>query len=335
MDQGEIYEIIGSELSGNADKDQKELLKSWLEESESNVKAYHMLRETWKSTKIKVNHPDEDGQFEKVLNKINVSTKPKTFISRHFIKIAASISIILASAWFLAYNQSDITELEASVLTIEKSNPSGQKSNFALPDGTKVWLNAESKLRYSADYGKKHRQVELTGEAFFDVKKDASKEFVVKSENFTTTALGTSFNVKAFPNEGNINVSLVEGKVRVDQYRLDSAMDISSKTYLRPGEQILYDKNKNSLKKDGFNALETTLWKEGILYFDDTPFKDIVVTLERWYGVECNVENAPEKGVLFSGVFENESLKNVLDAMSYSEKFIHSIDGKSITIEFK
>ncbi|MEQ6122461.1 FecR domain-containing protein [Reichenbachiella sp. MALMAid0571] len=335
MDQSEIYEIIGFELSGNADKHQKEVLKSWMEESESNVKAYNVLRETWESTNINLNHPNEDIQFKKVLYKINASVRPKTFVSRHFIKIAASISIILVSVWFLVYNQSEVKQLEASVSGIEKSNPAGQKSNFLLPDGTKVWLNAESKLRYSTDYGKKDRQVELVGEAFFDVKKDASKEFVVKSENFTTTALGTSFNVQAFPNEGYINVSLVEGKVRVDQYRADSAVDISSKTYLRPGEQIIYDKSKNSLKKGDFNALETTLWKDGILYFDDTPFGDIVVALERWYGVKCSVKNAPEKEVLFSGVFENENLNNVLDAMSYSEKFAHKIDGKSVIIEFK
>lgn len=335
MVEGEIYEIIGAELSGNADEYKREVLKSWLEESQANVQSYQLLKESWQNTEIDLKHPHEEMQFDNVLTKIKDTSRRKPFIARHFLKVAASISILLVSAWFVINNEKEVVPTVVSEVFYNKTNMAGQKSSFNLPDGTKVWLNAESSLKYSSKYGIKDRKVELLGEAFFDVKKDKTKEFIVTSENFKTTALGTSFNVCAFPGEDHLKVALVTGKVRIDQYRKDGTQDISSNTFLRPGEQMNYSKNKNSLNKGKFSSMKTVKWKDGVLYFEDTCFNDIIKTLERWYGVNFSIVNPPAADeVLFSGEFKDETLRNVLKALSYSRKFSHDIDGKSIIIQF-
>lgn len=336
MDQEKIYDIIGSELSGHSTKIDKELLQSWLEESPTNVKTYQMLKESWENTRIEVGYPEEDAQFDKVLHKINNRGRvQKSFIAAHFLKIAASVSILMVSAWFVFQGNEASKEVADTPAIIEKSNPAGQKSSFNLPDGTKVWLNAESSLTYTGDYGKSDRKVALEGEAFFDVKKDSARQFVVVSGNFTTTALGTSFNVRDYPNENQLQVALVTGKVRIDQFITGSLSEIATKTYLRPGEQITYSQESNIYKKENFDSKRIASWKDGTLYFEDDCFNDIVKNLERWYGVQIYVNNPPQNGqLLFSGEFNNETLTNVLNAMSYSNKFEYSLDEKNIKIKF-
>ncbi len=296
MSREEVYELIGLQLAGEASRDQKDMLKAWLEESPDNVVAYQQLKRTWQNTRVEVNHPFEDRQFDRVMSTIRrAEEKTPAPASRIWLKIAAAIAIIVTSVWVVMQKEEEIPLRVKEVSFITKFNPTGQKTSFILPDGSKVWLNSASTVTYASDFGQEHRELTLSGQAFFDVKKDPERAFVVSSGNMKTTALGTSFGVQAFPDANRINVALVSGKVRVDEYRHDSLNVISSQTYLWPGEQVTYYKSDQTLEKGAFEHKEAIAWKDGTLYFEDTDLLDAFKTLERWYGVRIHVNNPPVK----------------------------------------
>lgn len=337
MSKEEIYQIIGEVLSGTSDPHKKELLNSWIEESQENFQIYNLLKESWESTRIETRHPHEEDHLQSVLLKIESESKPKWIGNGFFLKVAASFGVIAVCSWLYLSDVSGLfpqmTKEEKTI--IQKSNIAGQKSSFKLPDGTRVWLNSESTLAYDSDYGVSKREVRLSGEAYFEVKKDSKRAFVVISGNLKTIALGTAFNIQAFPEEDNLSVSLIEGRVRVDQYQSADHENVSSNIFLEPGEQISYNKGNNSFEKSEFDVVRANVWKEGTLSFDDEGFLDIMKRLERWYGVQIEVIDLPKREqIRFSGEFHKENLENVLLAMSYSKKFTYKINGRIITIQF-
>lgn len=210
---------------------------------------------------------------------------------------------------------------------IEKQNPRGQKSSFLLPDGTKVFLNSESTITYLDGFEGEQRKIQLSGEAFFEVVRDEQKPFVVETKNLTTTALGTSFNVDAYPNETE-EVVLVSGKVKVNK-----GADLNLAKILLPGEMAAYE--NGTINK--YHEVDPNLfaWKDGVIVFQQTAFNQGIKDLERWFGVEIEIKNMPKgKDLKFTGTFKNQSLSNVLQSMSFSMRFDFKITGKEVLITF-
>ena len=327
MEDENIYSIIGLVLSGTASEHEKELLESWLEESPGNIHTYRALERAWESSKVELSYSNEEEQYQKVISVIRSSKKPRGSRAKNMLGIAATVCLFFVFGWILfkvqqATNEVNTVETKPYVV---KSTPPGSKLKFKLPDGTQVWLNSGSLLKYSPGYGATERQVELIGEAYFDVVEDPSRAFIVSSANFQTTALGTAFNVRAFPGK-QLDISLVEGKVRVDQFFQDSVEEPVSQVLLLPGEQISWHKERNVLEKKAFDPMKVVAWKDNILYFEDTDFHDVIDQLTNWYGVKFTVINPPVKNTtLFSGKFRNKSLEHVLEAMSFSKKISYEI----------
>lgn len=251
-----------------------------------------------------------------------------------FMKVAASIILIVGVSYFF-FNQLELdTDFKELAVHVEKSNARGERSTFRLPDGTIVKLNSDSKLTFAEDFDDKSRQVYLEGEAFFDVVKDANRPFMVHSSGVVTTALGTSFNVKAFDYKGGeekIEVSLVTGKVSVR--KTEGNVDM----ILVPGEQALID--GASSKKRAFEDAEVLAWKDGVIHFRDTGFADIIVELERWYDVDFEVEGLGQSAgerLKGTGKFntQKQSLTTVLEVLSYSMNFKYEMNKKRVVIKF-
>ena len=332
MENENIHNIIGLVLSGTASEHEKELLKSWLEESPGNILTYRALEQAWKSTKMELSYSHEEEQCQKVISRIQSPKRSRWERSRrgsakNMLRIAAAASILFVFAWILftvQHGTNEVKTIEAKPPVV-KSAPAGSKLHFHLPDGTKVWLNSESVLKYSGSYGTTDRQVALIGEAYFDVVEDRSRAFIVSSANFRTIALGTAFNVCAFPGK-ELNISLVEGKVKVAQYGQGPAEEPISQVLLLPGEQISWHEERNVLEKRAFNPMKVVAWKDNILHFEDTDFHDVIDQMTSWYGVKFTVINPPAKNkTLFSGTFRNKSLEHVLEAMSFSRKISYDI----------
>ncbi|XOV91627.1 MAG: FecR family protein [Bacteroidota bacterium] len=208
----------------------------------------------------------------------------------------------------------------------------GQKASFYLPDGSYVILNAGSSLHYSVCNECSARELTLKGEAFFDVKRDPDHPFIVKTEKISATVLGTSFNVKAYPEEDLTEVALVTGKVSVTN-------QFSEPQLLLPNQMATYSHvQKNTLVSD-FDQTLITGWKDKILVFEDVSFSDLIMTLSRWYGVEFIISESVKNNKKlidrkdYKGKYSNKSLETVLEAISFSYDFEYKINGKKVLIK--
>ncbi|MCH6200055.1 DUF4974 domain-containing protein [Aquiflexum sp. LQ15W] len=247
--------------------------------------------------------------------------------------IAATLVLLLSASYVFYFdslsNDSVDTIAAIEVKTIERLTPRGNKKIISLPDGSTVVLNADSKLTYDSDFTQ-NRTINLEGEGFFDVVRDEEYPFKVITNNITTTALGTSFNIKAYDGNPSIQVTLATGKVRVENSLDKNLLEI------QPGEAVYFSEEDNSLEKQNVDVSNVLSWKDGILHFEKTPFNLIIEDLERWYGVEFKVigsKKIPEYKC--SGTFKpHEYLSNVLNVLSYSVDFDYTIDGDEVILEF-
>lgn len=178
-------------------------------------------------------------------------------------------------------------KMQDMIVSVEK----GQKANVVLPDGSKVWVNSDSRLIYGSRFTSKERILELEGEAYFEVAPDKDRPFIVETNDLAVRALGTSFNVKSYEEEKDISTVLMTGKVEVS-----SSYD---RLVLNPNERIVFDKQTGHMEKSSVeNAEEYINWKFNELTFKGETFENIVHTLERYYNTRI--------------VFESESLKNIV-----------------------
>lgn len=321
----------------------------WLSTPEKEAEASAFLKSSWQQVSSESDIPEDmvsvskmreqiwnriGHSDEKMLVQPDNSTKYHLDFFKQGMKAAAIVVLIIATG-IVFYNvniKQEQSSLETSVTYIEKSNPRGQKSTVFLSDGSKVILNSSSSIRYASDFGESNRDITLNGEAFFEVAENREIPFNVISEGVTTTALGTSFNIRAYKYLNQVKVSLVTGKTVVR-----TAND-AKEYFLNPGQSLLYNLATNGISQNTFNPKETLSWKDGILYFNNKKFGEVIKILEEWYDVSISVDygnTAKVKQDDIQGEFKNESLNNVLKVMQYSRDFDYEISGKRINIYFK
>jgi ferric-dicitrate binding protein FerR (iron transport regulator) len=259
--------------------------------------------------------------------------KPKlSFWERlsHFYRVAAILLIALLIPILLipAKQEANPTSVSALPVMIEKSTSQGEKLVITLPDGSTVRINSASSIVYPEVFDKGKREVTLIGEAYFEVEEDPSKPFTVLTDYVSTTALGTSFNVTAYPSE-ETNIALLTGEVSVHLY---SAED--EPMLLVKGESAKFTQEDSRLIKGEFDEAQILAWTKKEIIFDNTNLEKAIRVLENWYGVDIDIENAPRKSPLLTGRFQDETLKNVLEGLSYSVKFEFEIKDNLVIIKF-
>lgn len=315
--------------------------EKWMGSNRDKKAAVSKARNAILKLKFKEDRLDENelGQIlENVILHKKSARHPRTVPVRQlnlnwWVKIAASFLLIAFSIYAFRYlvKNNPTNFADQQFIEIKKAfNPEGRKSRIALPDGSMVNLNAESTLLFPAEFNDSLRIVELKGEAFFDVVENKNKPFIVKTNDIETRVLGTTFNVRAFEDEKEINVALVSGKVRVTAPGKTTTQNKNH--ILLPGEKLTYNKSEASYVKSPFDITEETGWKDEILVFKNTDFKDFITLLERWYGVEINVTNAPEKKWSVNGRFKNESLEEVLIGVQFTYEIEYEIENKIVTL---
>ena len=249
------------------------------------------------------------------------------------VALAASLIFVLGFVFYSSYQQKSPGE---NTVTLVRTNPQNSfKQIIKLPDGSLVTLNPNSRIELDKNFNKQFRIVKLVGEAFFEVAKNPKKPFIVNAGNISTTAVGTSFMVRYYQHESRVKVSLLTGKVKVE--RINVPINNRNIVYLTPGLEVIIDKESsaNILEKKTFKSDHIKEWKLDFLSFKDAEFKEIISTLEDWFGVKIKVLNAPEITKHFTGDFKNQSLSNVLEALSFAHKFEYQIKPELITIQFK
>jgi len=223
----------------------------------------------------------------------------------------------------------EVTLEQSHALYEIKQNPPGIKSTIRLPDGSIVVLNSDSEIKYEDNF-LQNRQVYLKGEAFFEVIENSQSPFVVRIEDLSIHALGTSFNVKAFGELPNINICLTEGKVKVEH--MNQVTEISSSLLLDPGEKVIFAKDDKLFTKTIFDPNIDLAWKSKTIVFDSSDFQEIRSTLERWYGVQIIIDSSLTANWEFTGRFSNTTLDNILKNMVYSRGLAYELDGETVNI---
>lgn len=221
--------------------------------------------------------------------------------------------------------------------------PLGSSSSVTLADGTEAVLNAGSRLSYKYNYGKKIRSVKLSGEAYFKVTKDKHKPFVVETDDITVRAYGTEFNVKSYPDEENSVATLVEGSIGVEINNIKN--NKQKELFLKPNEQVTVNKaalkqslnDQENLLKDGIITISKnidhklyTSWVNGRLNLQQETLEGLIVKLERKYNVKIQVEDESLKELKFTGIFENETIEQVMNALKLSSPINFKIKERDI-----
>jgi ferric-dicitrate binding protein FerR (iron transport regulator) len=246
------------------------------------------------------------------------------------IKSAAILFIPLLISSVLLFHQLRVQSGLGQFAFQKISNPSGIRSEITLPDGSKVWLNAESTINYRVPFGLKERDVKLTGEAFFEVKKDEQKPFLVESGKIKVTVLGTRFNCKSFPEDKAVEIVLAEGAVRLNS----NGSKTGKEFVLKPGERAVVDKMTNQISISSENVEKYIGWHEGRLIFDECPLSEVGRRLERWFGVEIEIADPRVLDYQISTTFEMESLSQILSMLELASpikiEVIPATTGKTI-----
>jgi len=326
--QNSIDILIIRLFSGEANPDEKKIISEWLALSAENKKLYNDLREIWLSAGIETNadHYDLEAAVHKFRNQISKAKQEKQRLLNltNLVKYAAIfiLGLIIPISYFL---ETQNTEKQA-MTTI--SCAFGDKTAIVLPDGSKVWLNSGSKLKFNSDFRNTGRSVILDGEAFFSVAKDKSHPFRVKASEIEVEVLGTLFNVKAYSEENSISTTLVEGSLRIN--------DQSQSILIRPNQKVIFNKNnKKLILSDLLDTSAETEWKEGRLIFRNESLEELEPKLERWFDVDIVFADNQVKNRRFTGILERESILEVVSYFDLSKYVSCQIEGNKVIIKTK
>lgn len=326
----DIYEHIAEYLAlkqtGAVPNELEEKVKAWQMSSEENRFEFEKLEKTWQlSTTEQLPKPNIDRAWQNVLSRVEVekTTKQIEFQKNDFsfIRYAAAIVVFVSAAaiWLLLQSDSWFKWTNNQLSTKEN-----EKKSIVLSDGSKVMLNGGSTLYYPTTFSASKREVMLEGEAFFEVEHNSEQPFVIEAGDTETKVLGTQFNLRYYPSEAKTEVFLKEGKVSFNANQ--------ENVLLLPGEIATFNETSKKVEKEKNQNNNIISWQTGKLQFRETPLKEVVNTLARYYRKEIVV---PEKSKLacdYTGSFDQITLYEALQLMQYSADFIYKEENNKVII---
>lgn len=329
-----IDELIANYLTEGLDKNALDELKTWIAASAENQQYFIRQREIWFSavSREAASVYDKDKAFENFRNRVESqkeiqSTSRRGFSLSALWRYAAVVAIIIAVGC-ISYWQGEVN-VKDTFADISVEAPLGSKTKLYLPDGTLVWLNAGSRMTYSQGFGVDNRKVELEGEGYFEVKRNEKIPFFVKTKDLQLQVLGTKFNFRDYPEDHEVVVSLLEGKVG-----LNNLLREEKEAVLSPDERAVLNKANGLLTVESVTASNASQWTDGYLFFDEELLPDIAKELERSYNVKIHIANDSLKTFCFYGNFvrREQNIQEVLEALASTEKMQYKIEERNITI---
>lgn len=314
--------LIAKYFEGQCSAEEVRLIEEWKEQSEDNLKTFNRLKKIWDETgniRPQSEVQETEVAWQKLKAKINAVPKAApSWKKLSFIIPRAAAAVIVLTSMILFYLVPSSSD-DVAVKMIEISTPKGERRQLALADGSTVWLNAESTIKYPEKFDGDTREIYLEGEAYFDVAKNPAKPFKVHTEDFTTQVLGTSFNVLAYADQSSIIVALDEGKV---------ALSYGETTVnLEPGTKGQFDKKSHSINKSAISN-KHNLWHSNILDFDNITLAEATQSLERWFGKKVVIENPKLQGCRITASFNNPNIDDALEIIASTLSLhVDEIDG--------
>jgi len=245
------------------------------------------------------------------------------FQFKKWMRVAAMffLPLLTAAGMYFYMDKAAAPSNAPLVIAVER----GQKANITLPDGSKVWLNSQSKLTYSSNFNIEKRELKLNGEAYFEVAHNPNKPFIVHSNDIAVEALGTAFGIKAYNEDNLISSILMRGKVRV------TTPDGAS--ILMPNDRLMYDKTSHKkVQSTVTNATDFTGWIHNELRFEDESLGEIAKTLERVYNVEIIYASEKIRNQRYTGTVNNNSLESVLNIITLTSPLSFEIDKHQVKL---
>lgn len=305
MNHSQFQDIVRRYFRGQLAAGEYDLLVDCLQD-QANREYFDQAKIEWE------NNPEVDELGEENLTRlrykigqINPVEAKKTIIRQLWIRVATAAAILVFGVMVGSLVTYFASNDERSSEQLVFETPRGEKSLVKLPDGSEIWLNANSRLVYNT-FSSTHRQVELKGEAFFKVAHNENAPFIVKTNECDIKVLGTTFNVMAYDEFGRKEITLLSGKVNV--------LADGTENILTPGQSLILKNHSMKIKQADTN--EASAWVENKFNFHNIPLSELMKRLENWYDVDITLENSSGKEVNFTGTFKNEeTIWQVLDAI--------------------
>lgn len=361
-----IWNLLALKLSGEASPDDLIELENYLKDHPDVKDIAGRIDSFWNQTVEVLSVTDEmeeerfhlilDAEKEETKNENDLKPVGKLLKPHKYIWLYAAASVIFILGFgYLLKSHFDLDSSFKTDIQQVFVKP-GSKSKIILPDGTVVRLNGSSRLSYHKDFNKNVREVDLEGEAYFDVTKDARHPFIVHTSGIDIKVLGTLFDVKSYQQDSTIETTLLRGSIEV--YTKDDPS--APRVILKPNEKLIYRKkvDKEVPQQKNTDAVsskkitpdedilistlpankpdslrEETSWLYNKLIIDGDDFKKMAEKMERWYGVKIEILSPELEEYHFNGIFENETIEQALDALQLTVKFKYKINNNVVEIK--
>lgn len=327
--------LIVKHLRAETSAFEENLLKEWLSESEQHQATYKETEFLWKAGKTALhNTPDVETAWAKVKARTQLKEVTSGSSSAEgkvrpmydawtYLKVAASLLLFIGAGYMartLWMGNDKLVQLSSG----------DQKKEVFLPDSSRVWLNKNTTLTYSENYNEQDRNVTLDGEAFFEVKKDKEKPFIVNGKLSRTQVLGTSFNVRSLNGEASDEVKVVEGKVSFSSRKEENKEQV----FLLAGDKAAL-KESGKIEKAKIQDENFLAWQNDKLAFDNTPLKDVVEDLEEYFNVPVIIQNPDLHTCKFTGTFTKPQIEEIMKVLSVSINLSYSKKDKAYLLTGK
>lgn len=322
----EVNESILIEyIKGDLSPEEQQYVQKELNENEDLFQEYIKLKDIWDYAGLKIdalqyNKSEEWSHVEKA-----TADKTKHFSIGLYIRVASVAASIILAFWLGNFWNKSLEDRQLVASHIFTA-PEGQISELTLADGSVVILNAGSSLTIPSDFGSNNRNVDLIGEAHFDVAKNPELTFSVKSGEQYVKVLGTVFNIRAYPDEQKMITTLEEGLVRWEME--------GQHIMLKPGMQVVYDVERNDVQQQAVDVDKVKQWSLGRYRYENASFEEIIAVIEKWHGVKVKWNPGDFKGQHFNGVLKRSAtLNETFQLIEVMIPMDYSIRGQVVTIE--
>ena len=326
----EIDTIIQKYLQRKTSEEENLQLHQWIQQSPENKKRLFAEKDIWDSYGFHSNQKKYETLPELELLKKHIEyQKPSRSVQlKQILQMAAILLVAFGLGWssqFISFRpNSQIAETTMQEIFV----PKGQVNQIFLADGTRIWINSETRLTLSSVFAPNERVVKLNGEAFFEVAKDKNRPFKVEVKGQQIKVFGTSFNVRAYDNSNKIETTLETGSIQLKVG--------NQTTMLKPGEQSLFNKTEKQLVISKVEASTFSSWKDGRFEFQNEDLIEVFKVVERWYDVDISYDESTFRGMHFSGVIKrNKDVNHFLEILSLSVPISFEINTDKIKITSK
>jgi ferric-dicitrate binding protein FerR (iron transport regulator) len=309
--------LLARYFLGELNDMERKAFDEWLRQSEENRRYFGDLKKVSEAMSLieKMKGIDENKAFHQVSGKL-FGERSRLMVLLQKIAAVLFLPLLIASVWFYLAQEKK-SAIMSSVYQRTESPP-GMRSSLVLPDGSKVWLNSGSSIRYPV-YPGSTREVYMEGEAYFEVAKDHHRPFKVHAGGVEIEVTGTKFNCQAYPEEQLVSTVLVEGTVTVGSEIGGRPLKMSA------GELVGFSKTDGTMTRRVTDPEKHIAWKSGKLMFRDDPMDVVIAKLERWYNIDIQVVDKQIEQYAYTATFENETLEQVLRFLELSAPISYSV----------